>query len=690
MPRAPRMRFPIIPIVILLVVLTGTAGAVSTSYWLTDEYREFLDGAPTGVSLLEAGHLVLGPTPERVEIPGAQYVWGAVEGPGGVIHIVTGTPGRLYRIDRGDFELLLEMETQDLPAIAAGPDGTIYVGTSPGGEIYRLGVGEDPELLCDTGDGYIWSMIWSEAHGLLVGTGEMARVLAVDSRGRIEVLHESSDLNILVLAAIGDRVLAGTGGDGLLLDVTPGQRVSVVYDTPYDEISGVVSSSDGTLYFAATSVDLDGMLDEFAGPELPIGDGSVYRASGGGAIEVWHSADAPIVSLAAGPDGSIWAGTGVGGRVFSIRPSEAGLVVDLDEEEILAMVAVPEGLIFTTGTPGSVYRVSEGASDKGRYESDVLDAATSTSWGGLHVRAEERGGRLAFSTRSGNVMEPDDTWSDWADPVDGTIVSSGARFLQWAVEFDRGRGSGPIMHSVEVAFLRENVAPEILRVAVHPAGRGFSDRENSAGSASQTLSSGVEVTYSISASEHAALGAPPVARGLRTVEWDAIDMNGDVLSFVVYVRSEGDEEWGLMQEGLERPLHTWDSVSMPDGDYRIRVLATDAPDNRADLAATAESVSPIFTVDNSPPSVDGIALKREGTAAVVTASIKDALSPIAGVEVSVDYGEWMQAFPVDGMFDSRAESATFRLEDLAPGRHAVAVRAGDRAGNIGVARITAD
>ncbi|MCK4511623.1 hypothetical protein KAW64_07790, partial [bacterium] len=183
---------------------------------------------------------------------------------------------------------------------------------------------------------------------------------------------------------------------------------------------------------------------------------------------------------------------------------------------------------------------------------------------------------------------------------------------------------------------------------------------------------------------------PPVARGLRTVEWDAIDMNGDVLSFVVYVRSEGDEEWGLMQEGLERPLHTWDSVSMPDGDYRIRVLATDAPDNRADLAATAESVSPIFTVDNSPPSVDGVALKREGTAAVVTASIKDALSPIAGVEVSVDYGEWMQAFPVDGMFDSRAESATFRLEDLAPGRHAVAVRAGDRAGNIGVARITAD
>ncbi len=687
MPRSPRTRFPIVLITILFVTLTGSAGAVSTSYWLTDEYREFLDGAPTGVSLLEAGRLVLGPAPERIEIPEVQYVWGAVEGRDGVMHIVTGTPGRLYRIKRGDFELLIEMETQDLPAIAAGPDGTIYVGTSPGGEVYRVRVDEDPELLCETGDGYIWSMVWSEAHGLLVGTGEMARVVAVDSRGRMEVIYESSDLNIVVLATIGDRVLAGTSGDGLLLDVTPGQRVSVVYDSPYDEISGVVSSSDGALYFSATSVDLNGMLDEFAGSELPIGNGSVYRVSGGGAIEIWHSADAPVVSLAAGPDGAIWAGTGAGGRVFSVRPSEAGLMVDLDEEEILAMAATPDGIVFTTGTPGSVYKVREGTLESGRYESDVLDAATSASWGSLSIRAEEWGGRLTVGTRSGNVMEPDDTWSDWIDLVDGSIVSPGARFLQWAVEFDRGRGSGPIVHAVEIAFLRENVAPEILRVNVYPAGRGFSDRENSAGSASQTLSSGVDVTYSINASEHSALGAPPVVRGLRTAEWDVMDMNGDILSFDVYVKSESDEEWGLMEEGLERTLHTWDSVSMPDGDYRIRVLATDAPDNRADLAATAEAVSPIFTVDNSPPSVDGIELRRNGRAIVIGASIRDALSPVVGVEVSIDYGEWMPAFPVDGMFDSRAEAATFRFEDLAQGRHAVAVRAADRAGNIGVARI---
>ncbi len=687
MPPAAGTRSSIVPIVILLVALTTSAGAVSTSYWLTDEYREFLDGTPTGVSLLEIGRVVLGPTVEKLETPEAQYVWGAVSGSDGATYIVTGTPGRLYRIGRGDFELLLEMETQDLPAIAAGSDGIIYVGTSPGGEIYRVRAGEEPELLCDTGEGYVWSMVWSEKHGLLVGTGEAARVIAVDSKGQMEVIYESSDLNIVVLAVIGDRVLAGTSGDGLLLDVTPGRKVSVVYDTPHDEISGVVSSSDGTLYFAATSISLEDVFDEFADPGLPIGDGSVYRASGGGAIEIWRSEIAPVVSLAAGPNGSIWAGTGAGGRVFSVRPSEAGLVVDLDEEEVLAMLGGPEGLVFTTGRPGSVYAVSVGRSESGRYESEVLDATTSASWGRCSVRAEQQGGRLTISSRSGNIEEPDDTWSTWSDLVDGSIASPRARFLQWAVEFDRGRGSGPVMHAVEIAFLRENVAPEIVRVEVHPAGDGFSDRENSAGSASQTLASGVEVKYSVAVSERSALGAPPIARGLRTVEWIALDMDGDILSFDVYVKREGDGEWGLMEEGLERTLHTWDSVSMPDGDYRIKIVATDAPDNRADLAASAEATSPVFTVDNTPPGVDGIELKRDGAVVVVTASIRDAASSVADVEVSIDYGEWMPAFPVDGMFDSRSEEATLRIENPSPGEHALAVRAADRAGNIGVARI---
>jgi hypothetical protein len=677
----------IVLIVILLAALTGSAGAVSTLYWLTDEYSEFLSGTPTGVSLLEVGRAVLGSAVEKLETPDAQYVWGAVRGRDGATYVVTGTPGRLYRIDRGDFELLLEMETQDLPVIATGPDGTIYVGTSPGGEIYRVCAGEEPELLCDTGEGYVWSMVWSKEHGLLVGTGEAAKVIAVDSEGRMEVIHESTDLNIVVLAVIGDRVLAGTGGDGLLLDVTPGRKVSVVYDTPYDEISGAVSSSDGTLYFAATSVNMECVLDEFADPQPPIGDGSVYRVSEGGAIEIWRSEVAPVVSLAAGPNGSIWAGTGAGGRVFSVRPSEAGLVVDLDEEEILAMLPGPEGLIFATGSPGSVYEVSAGRSESGRYESEVLDATTSASWGRCSVRAEERGGRLNVSSRSGNVEEPDDTWSTWSDLVDGSIASPRARFLQWAVEFDRGRGSGPVMHAVEIAFLRENVAPEVVRVEVHPAGEGFSGCRNSAGSVSQTLASGVEITYSLSVSEHSALGAPPVARGLRTVEWIASDMNGDILSFDVYVKGEGDGEWGLMEEELERTLHTWDSVSMPDGDYRIKVVATDAAGNRADLAASAEAISPVFTVDNTPPRVDGIELERDGTVVLVTASVRDAASPVAGVEVSIDYGEWMPAFPVDGMFDSRSEEATLRFEDPAPGEHAVAVRGADRAGNIGVARI---
>ena len=49
-------------------------------------------------------------------------------------------------------------------------------------------------------------------------------------------------------------------------------------------------------------------------------------------------------------------------------------------------------------------------------------------------------------------------------------------------------------------------------------------------------------------------------------------------------RREGDADWLPLRTGLYDPLAVWDTTTVPDGRYAIRVVASDAGANTADRA----------------------------------------------------------------------------------------------------------
>jgi hypothetical protein len=174
---------------------------------------------------------------------------------------------------------------------------------------------------------------------------------------------------------------------------------------------------------------------------------------------------------------------------------------------------------------------------------------------------------------------------------------------------------------------------------------------------------------------------------MRTVSWSAADPDGDALAFDIEVRSEDETDWKLMEAGIEwRTLHTWDTQTMADGLYRLRVTASDRPDNPSESAMTASRESQPFLIDHTPPAVRLSEVSVDDGRLSVRGTARDDASPIAGVEVSVDYGEWYAAFPEDGMFDSPAEEFRLELQDVPAGERSVTVRAFDRPGNPSVAR----
>ncbi len=675
-----------------LVLLPSAALAVSPSFWRTDTASSFLDGELDGTSVRHDGAVVLSPPFEREAVPDSRYAWAAVRGRDGSFYVIGGTPGRLYRLRDGEFTILFETETSDIASIAIGDGGDVFVGTAPGGEVYRVDGDGTEELFFDTGEDYVWSLAHSPEHGLMVGTGDAAKVFAVDEDGDGELVCELEESSVIALAAFDGRVIAGTAGEGLVIDVTPGRDLRVIYDTPHEEIPGIAPAPDGRLYFAGTSIAFEQAFEENGELGVGLGEGAVYISTpAGSAVELWRSSESPITALGPGPDGAVWVGTGSHGLIFSITPTgDTDLVASLDEEEILSISSTGEGLVVTTGASAAVYVVGSGTAPSGAYESDVLDANTSAIWGEASWEAVlPSGSSLALSTRSGHAVEPDDLWSKWA-PVEGdaagAIASPPARFLQWRVELGQGSGGeSPVLRSVGIAFLRENLPPRLGAVTVYdPDETGTSG--GGEGAVRQSLPSGVEVTFSLDPPTSTMHELPVMLRGVRTVEWEAIDPNQDRLSFSLWIRGEDEEDWKLVEDDLERTVHTWDTQSMTDGTYRARVVVTDRPDNTEEQALSDERASAPFVVDNTAPTIGRVELELEGGVLRVEGAVEDERSPVTRVAVAVDYGEWKPAFAGDGMFDGRSETFHLTLTDLTKGEHAVSVRAIDRAGNIAVSR----
>ncbi len=677
---------------LILVLAAGGALAAPTSFWSVDSYSTMRAGKPHGTSVLQDGSIVVSPGFERHAIEDAQYVWGAAAGPDGTLYAVSGTPGRLQKLDGKKWVVMAADETSDYPAIAVSPDGDVFFGTAPGGVVHRVADDGEPEVFFDTGQGYVWSMAYWPGHGLVVGTGDSARVFLVEDDGEGREIHRSSDASVTAVAVIDDRVLVGTSPDGVVVDVTPGRNERVLFDSHYEEIPGIASDAEGRILFAGTTVSFEQVLaptDEFG---EGFGEGSVYALTeAGGAVEVWYSDDAPITALGRGVGGEVWVGTGLNGRVHRLGAlGGSDIVAELDDDEVLSVRSAGDGAVVSSGLSAAVYLAREREPGSGEYESEVFDARAAATWGELTWIAEvPSGASLRLLTRSGNTDMPDGTWSDW-DEVEGdgegAVQSPPGRRLQWKAELTSGRAASPVLRGVEVAFVRENLPPRVMSVTVYEPG-DVKTNDGGPGSASQTLPSGVEINYSMPSHGGSVGDVPEIMRGIRTVEWSAVDPNGDPLEFDILMRSDDETEWKPVAERIDRTVHTWDSMSMPDGRYRLRVVASDRKGNLPGPGKTGAGESGPFIVDNSPPEFKSLDVSERDGSFVVSGEAADEWSQITRIEVAVDYGEWVEARPADGGFDSRLEAFTAEVEpgDGDPGQ-VLAVRAIDRSGNVTVAK----
>ena len=412
---------------------------------------------------------------------------------------------------------------------------------------------------------------------------------------------------------------------------------------------------------------------------------------------MWTPRDDAPYDIAIEPDGSLLVGTGTKGKLFRLSgdPVNAVLVTRVPAQQAIMLVRAADRTYIATANPGMLMAVSSTRATRGTYESDVKDARLVSTWGVIAWRATApAGSKVELFTRAGNTRTPDEAWSEWAGPYangDGSpITSPKARYFQWRAVLTGSASASPTLTSVSSAYLPRNIRPQVVLITVHPPGvvfqKPFSSGETEIAGLDEEAQERRAGSSLPGGSGAPALGRRIFQKGLQTFQWKADDDNNDELSYDVFYRREGDTTWRALKTDLRETLLVWDTSSVPNGTYVLKVSASDRRVNPADTALAGELESSSFEVDNVSPTVQLGAIRRDGTRFLITAEVRDADSAVTRVEYSLDAQRWQTTFPRDGILDGRQESFELRLEADASGRTLV-VRATDALGNVGTGQI---
>jgi hypothetical protein len=390
-------------------------------------------------------------------------------------------------------------------------------------------------------------------------------------------------------------------------------------------------------------------------------------------------------------------GTGNKGKIYRIRDDRTwAMLSSFPAEQVTAILRGPaEGMAVATANAGKIHMLEAVAGDHGTFTSKVKDTDTVSAWGQLRWEATTPPGtEVQVQTRSGNTASPDSTWSDWSRAyVHGageSVASERARFLQVKATLVGKNGATPMLDSLSTAYLQRNLRPQIASITVHPPGEVFQKPLSISG---ETEILGLDAPPSADRPGAASRSPLPPAtsysrklfqRGIQTFSWKGEDPNGDNLVYEVNYRRINDSRWRSLRKALTDPVLAWDTTTVPNGRYVMRVTVSDSPSNPEGLTLSAEKESDPFDVDNTPPTVTLTLVSATSVRAVV----KDDSSLVRRAEFSVDGGRWQEVHPVDGINDEMEETYDVPVGNLgSSGPHVLVVRGTDLLGNASTSRI---
>lgn len=709
--------------------------AVDTHIWNQSDQADFARGTVKRLSIRSDGHVTLAPEFKELDSTGIPYLWAVAEDSKGTLYYAggapTGTTAKIFELPHnGKPRVLAEVTGLEVHALAVDSNDYVYAAVLPDAKIYRIDKSGKPQLFFDAKCKYIWSMAFNRSGDLFVATGDAGLIYRItpDGKGTKFFDTEETHARSMIIDDSGNLIV-GTEPSGLVLRITPQGNSFVLYQTGKREVTAV-AEHDGMIY--ATAVGSKAVAPSVTGPApvlpsnpapvtaagtphaganppmLPPAIGSLSAAVSGGsdfyriqkdgfAERIWSSPSDLVYAIAFDPAGKALLGTGNKGIIYRVDSDQLSTqLLNAPPTQVTAFLQGRNNIVYAaTGNVGNLYAIGPEMEMKGTLESDVLDANDFAYWGKAHLTSSLHGGEILLETRSGNLSNPENNWSPWSkvdvSPLGGQIQSPPARFLQYRLTLNCSpKDESPELSAIDIAYLPKNIAPKISAIEIAPF--NYRQAPTPATLERSVMPSGSPSTLTLpalgqkrsgpgaAALESAGNATLQYSKGYLTIRWNASDANGDPLIYKVEMRGKKETAWRTLKDKLQDHYYAFDTATFPDGEYVVRVTASDAPGNTPDEALTSSLESDPFVIDNTPPEIIDTRITRQGSHRLIRFTAKDALSWIDKAEYSVDGGDWIPLNPVNKVTDS--QSLNYELE-VAAGRM-VAIRVFDEDDNVAV------
>jgi len=656
-----------------LLVLGPGARAVGTRTFELDTLDELSGGDLKGTMVDSLGRVRAGLDLGSLPLGEATSIWSALVQADGAVLLGTGNTGKIFRVAGGVAGPFADTGQLAVTSMVTGFNKAVFAATIPNGRIFRLEGNKAAKFVDLEGADHVWALAFDAKQGaLFAATGPHGKLFRIDAAGKAQVYFTSDDPHLVSLAQAPDGTLyAGSSGKAILYKISGPGRATVLYDFPGEDVKGVAFGPGGVVYAISNEYaelpEIPKRSSTGQAPAAPVtaprpkpGKGTLTRFDSEGRPEkLFRREDTHFVSLAVGTDGRPYVGTGVEGRVYSVDDAHTStLVVDVDERQIGVLLLAGPKRFVAGSDPAVLHEVRGVGGADAVWTSKVLDSGLRAHFGRLVWRAT---GPIELSTRSGNTQVPDKTWSDWSAALaaPGKVQSPPARFVQVRARFSRDPAA--ILSHIVLPFVTDNARAVVTNVDAQPK---------------NTPPVAKEASFPSSG------GEPERHASVIKLTWKVENPDADALRYRLWYRLDGQTAYRDLtrpDELLTKTEYEWETASLPEGPYRVRVEATDETVNPPARAFKHSLESPVIIVDNTPPVFRTLAAQGRR----IRGDAVDGVGPIARIDVAVDgRNEWRPFLPVDGIFDEAIEAFDLDVSPLVgPGNHLVAVRVFDQAGN---------
>lgn len=695
--------------------------------WRMGAAKDFQGGKLDGVLVSSRGELALAPQAASLLISPDRLCWAQATDPSGNVYVGSWLDGTILKIGPDGkpvpfFEGAGEIAVSALTCDSAG---TLYAAAEPSGTIYRIEPNGTANKLCVLPNERVW-VLRKIGSDLYAGTGSEGRLYRITAAGEAKAVFVAPDRHVYTLVEDGSGGLyCGTYPRGKVFHVKGGQTTPI-YELPSQTVSALARDAKGNLYVGTSPLATVVKI-------TPAGDATV----------IFEAKEHHVFSLVLDETGNVFAAVGRPARVYRIAPDRT--VSTLWEPQaayVLSLSRDSAGNLFaTTAGPTQIVRLPAQPAAVGSFTSPVLNAGNLARWGVARWAGTPDG--IELQTRSGSTAYPDATWSEWSAPskkaAGEPVRSPGGQYLQYRVTLRGEAGHpAPSLRSLEVFYRARNRAPEVT-VKAPQAGAVLSGSRTIRWEGKDP--DGDRLTYDLfygkegttqwvkigtrkgrpvetePAVEEIQIGAartprptttrvavagssrlpvvlPGPRRGGVPVSRQPVPVpvkpsapaSRPVTEPLTTAVSGGDstsedEEFGDAGTSLD-----WDTRKVPDGRYRLRIVASDLASS-PDEPLVGEVISDAVTVDNTAPRLLLHAAKRVGNAPPTEIAVQDAGNYVASAEFRIDSGEWLAAACADGIFDSAEEVARLDPARLPLGKHTLELRVRDSAGNTSVTKV---